>query len=486
MKIHTRFFITFFCFALFFAFSSYLAQDSIFKYNQTREELRVSTQLNTVRNTLSRSPDADMYEYFSANQIDITRIFFDTYTNQVETQQLSPLNTELANSIIARYHNQTEIDATCILLETLENQVRISTPTVIAADYIIQEFCIDNILYVMTSSFIHYGNAINLLMQSYLFIVIGTVIVSAILSYILARYISTPLQKISYVTKKISNLDFSNRVEVIGNDEIGDLAVNINILSDKLQNSIKKLRDNVIVEKEQREKQNQLFASMSHELKTPLAILHGTLEGIKDQVGPYKEPLNYVDGMMEEVKGMQELVQNLINYAKFSITDREVNLQPYSIQKIIYQQINKLDYLINEKNIDIEMFITDAMVDIDLTSMNMVFKNIFENAIRYSDDGAKVEIFTSSFTDYVLIQVYNHGINIDPERLLHLFEPFYRADDSRVKYKQGSGLGLTIVKQILEQHNSTPHIYNVNNDEEYAVCFEFTLPKSKAIVEPTT
>jgi len=481
MKIHTRFFITFFCFALFFAFSSYLAQDSIFKYNQAREDLRVNTQLDTVRSNLRLDSTFNFDDYFTFNQIDMKRVFFNEYTNQVEVQQLSTLNVELSNNIVERFHTQEQIQATCTLLSNLEDQVRISTPTVVAADYIIQEFCVNDALYVMTSSYIHFGNAINLLMQSYLFIAIGTIVVSAILSYILARYISTPLQKISYVTQKISNLDFSNRVEVIGNDEIGDLAVNINILSDKLQNAINKLKESVILEKESREKQNQLFASMSHELKTPLTILHGTLEGIKDQIGPYKNPLDHVDGMMEEVEGMQDLVLSLINYAKYSVSDRKIDLKPYSIQKIIYEQINKLDYLINENNIDLEMFITDANVDIDYPSMCMVFKNVFENAIRYSDKGAKIEVFTSTFTDYVLVQVYNHGVNIDPERLMHLFEPFYRADDSRIKYKQGTGLGLTIVKQILEQNKSTPHIYNVNNDDEYAVCFEFTLPRSKVI-----
>jgi len=478
MKIHTRFFITFFCFALFFSFSSYLAQDSLFKHNQSREEAKVTQQINTIKEAVN-SDSNFLSEYVRTQDIGLSVISFNDVSSRVEITTYGSKNNETSRYVIEDYRTKTDILESCEVINSKNDQIKRENPRDYDGNYIIQSFCQDEKIYVVTSQFVQYNAAIILLQQSYLLILVATVLISAILSYILARYISTPITKINYVTKKISNLDFSNKVEVVGNDEIGDLATNINILSDKLQNSIERLKESIIIEKESREKQVQLFASMSHELKTPITILKGTLEGIKDQIGPYKNPLDFVDDMIEETNNMENIVLNLLSYAKFSVNDIKLSFHPYHIEDLIDDAVSRMNYMIKEKEIDLEMNIVDDVVEIDQPSISMVLKNILENAIYYSEKGAKVEVFTSSFTDYILIQIYNHGTNIPQENVLHIFEPFYRADESRVQYKNGTGLGLTIVSQILDQHHSNYSMYNINNDDEYAVCFEFTLKKEQ-------
>ena len=479
MKIHTRFFITFFCFALFFSFSSYLAQDSLFKHNKSKEEAKVNQQIKTIKDALYSDPDF-LLPYLNSQEIGMSVISYNEEVKQVEVIPINDKHQTIAQYIIEDYQTKADIEKSCQLIGETSDKVKKENPRDYDGDYIIQSFCQDGKVYIVTSHFVQYGAAIQLLQQSYLLILVATVLISAVLSYILARYISTPITKISYVTKKISNLDFSNKVEVAGNDEIGDLATNINILSDKLQHSIERLKESIIIEKESRERQVQLFASMSHELKTPITILKGTLEGIKDQIGPYKDPLAFVDDMIEETNNMENIVLNLLSYAKFSVNDIKLSFHPYHIEDLIDDAIARLRYMIKEKEIVLETVIVDDVVEIDQPSISMVLKNVIENAIHYSEKGAKVEVFTSSFTDYVLIQVYNHGTNIPQENILHIFEPFYRADISRLQYKNGTGLGLTIVKQILDQHHSNFSMYNVNNDDEYAVCFEFTLKKAKS------
>ncbi|MEG0284232.1 MAG: HAMP domain-containing sensor histidine kinase [Erysipelotrichales bacterium] len=480
MKIHTRFFITFFCFALFFAISSYLAQDSLFKHNQAKEDTNISNQIKYIKKSIETNEDEyALNRYLSDNNIGLERITYNTHNKVITHYGYNENHREISQPIITDYKLDNDIARTCSFINKSSDQVRRENPRNSEGDFIIQSFCSDDSIYIATSHYFQYQAAIKLLQKSYLFILLATAVISAILSYILARYISTPIANISFVTKKLSNLDFSSRVEVTGNDEIGELATNINILSDKLQHSIQKLKDNIIIEKESKEKQNQLFASMSHELKTPITILKGTLEGIKDQIGPYKEPLNFVDDMLEETNNMENIVMNLLSYAKFSVQDIKLNFQPYKISDLINMNLDRLDYIITENNLTIEKRLSDDYVEVDLASINMVFKNVLENAIYYSDKNAKIEVFVSTFSDHVLVQVFNHGSNIPGETILHMFEPFYRADDSRVKYKNGTGLGLTIVKQILEQHNSNFSLYNVNNDDEYAVCFEFTLKIAK-------
>ncbi|MDL2211407.1 HAMP domain-containing histidine kinase [Erysipelotrichaceae bacterium OttesenSCG-928-M19] len=478
MKIHTRFFITFFCFALFFSISSYLAQDSIFKHNQSAEEAKIAQQVVTIKDSLENNPDF-LYTYLTSNDIGLDVVSYNEETKKVDKIPYNNKISEISKYVLNDYRTEEDIKAVCRQINSLPEKIKKENPRNYEGDYIIQSFCEQDKIYIVTSHFVQYNAAIKLLQQSYLLILAATIIISAILSYILARYISTPITRISYVTKKLSNLDFSNKVEVTGNDEIGELATNINILSDKLQHSIEKLKESIIIEKESRERQVQLFASMSHELKTPITILKGTLEGIKDQIGPYKNPLNYVDDMIEETNNMENIVLNLLSYAKFSVNDIKLSFQAYHLEDLIDDAISRLSYLIEEHEITLETNIVDDVVEVDQPSISMVLKNVLENAIFYSENKAKVEIFTSSFTDYVLIQIYNHGTNIAQENVIHIFEPFYRADNSRVRYKNGTGLGLTIVQQILDQHNSNYSMYNINNDDEYAVCFEFTLQKAK-------
>ena len=474
MKIHTRFFITFFCFALFFSLSSYLAQDSIFKRNQDQETARVDDELSTVKNNLAKPKQLEDFIEKNDLSLAIVAVKNDHITFTYNNNQVS----NLLNNILTQYKKPADLTKQCRFLNSLPTETYKQKPTDFDANYLIQSFCQDNKIYYVTSHYIEYGNSYTLLKQSYFLIIAATIIISAILSYILAKYISTPITQINFMTKKLSNLDFSQKLNIAGNDEIAELATNINILSDKLKHSIDKLKDNIIKEKEDSDHQIQLFASMSHELKTPITILFGILEGIKNKVGPYKEPLNYVDDMIDEVHNMQNIVMSLLNYAKFSVQDIGIELKPYDLEDLICENINRLSFLIDEKHINLETNIIDDEVLVDHTSIDLVLKNILENAIYYSEKNAKVEIFTSSFTDYVLIQIYNHGTNIDSESLSHIFEPFYRSDKSRLDYKHGTGLGLTIVKQILERYGSNYAMYNVNTEDEYAVCFEFTLRKA--------
>lgn len=218
---------------------------------------------------------------------------------------------------------------------------------------------------------------------------------------------------------------------------------------------------------------------MSHELKTPIAIVKGTLEGIKDQIGPYKNPLDHIDDLMKEMNNLENIVMHLLSYAKFSVNDVKLTFKPHHLEDLIYDSLERLDYIIQEKHINLDTKIINELVNVDYASISMVFKNVIENAVFYSEPNSNLEIFTSEFSDYMLIQVYNHGTNINPDSLTHIFEPFYRDENSRLKYKNGTGLGLTIVKQVLEQHNSNFSLYNINNEEDFAVCFEFTLKKTK-------
>lgn len=473
MKIFTRFFIFFFLFALFFSGVTYFAQTTIFEHEQNSEEIKINQQVKDIK-SYTNVYDKNLKQYLNEAKLQLNIVYYNEQDKKVHHDQLGTKimdNTEIMN----RFLKKSELSKFCQNTDHISRE----KPRNLEGDYLIQIFCHNKTIYILSSPYIQYQPAINLLQKSYYLILVSTVIISSILSLILARYFSLPLRNMSAVTQQITKLDFSRKVDFKRNDEIGDLGRNINILSDRLQDAISKLRNSVIIEKESRERQNQLFASMSHELKTPITILKGTLEGIKDEKGDYKDPLNHVDDMIEEVNMMESIVLNLLNYAKFSVQDIKLNLQEYSLKKLLFDEIDRLEFLIDEKDIQLEEQISDAEVLVDVPSIKMVVKNVLENAMYYSDPKARIEIFSSSFSDHVLIQIINHGKNIAPESIQHLFEPFYREENSRLSYKNGTGLGLTIVKQILEKHHSNFSLYNINDEDEYAVCFEFTLKKAK-------
>lgn len=471
MRLFYRFFASFIIISISFSLVSFTINDYLFKREENQEEKRVYLERTKVQ-SFDDINDPELAEFISSKGITLEIIYTDEY-NSVDYKLIGERKVN-NNDTISNYKGYDDIIEYC---DENEGLVSKETPRGFDNNFLIQTFCHNNSIFILTSPYVSYSSVINFLQISAIYSFIIIAICGTIISYFLAKYISKPISNMIYITNRISRLDFSMKADVSNKDELGELARHINILSNQLEQSIRSLQKTAVNEKTSREKQTQLFASMSHELKTPITIIKGTLEGIKDQVGPYKNPLNHIDDMIEEANTMESIVLNLLNYSKFSLDDIKLNFKPYSIEKILYEQLYRLDYLLTEKNIEVEINITDEQVLIDISSMNMVLKNIFENAIYYSPDNSKIEILASVFSTHVLINITNHGINISKDSLKHIFDPFYRDDNSRMVYKNGTGLGLTIVKQILDQHKSVYSIYNIN-DDEYAVSFEFTLKKA--------
>lgn len=478
MKTHSKFFLIFFCFAIFFSVTAYLVQDSLFRSYQANEQLRINEQYKYMRSMIEEDNKSDLLLYVKNNGISLAEIFY--YDNRVVINDFEDHIFDFETIIKDDYTDQESITNACKLINYNDNGVLYDHAHYLQSSYIIEKFCVKNRLYITVSAYTEYESAIKLLQETYVPIIIGTLIVSAVLAYMLAGYISKPIRRISVVIRQLSNLNFNSKIEFVGDDEIGQLAQDINVLNDKFKYAINKLESSLLDEKKSRERQVQLFANMSHELKTPIAILKGTLEGIKDQIGPYKDPMNFIDEMIEETETMEDIVLHLLSYAKFSVNDVKLSLKPYHLEDLLEEAVYNLQYIIDEKEINVNMDIVDGLVSVDFTSISMVFKNIVENAVYYSDKGATIDIESREFKDYMSVKICNYGVNIPNESMTYIFEPFYRADDSRLKFKKGTGLGLTIVRQVLEQHNSNFTLFNVNDGDEKAVCFELTLKKYKS------
>ena len=288
---------------------------------------------------------------------------------------------------------------------------------------------------------------------------------------IVTNMFSKPIIEMSRVARRMSNMDFSSKVEVTSNDEIGDLGESMNELSNKLENSITELKSanlelsNNLREKEQIEDMRTEFLShVSHELKTPLAIIQGYAEGLKSGVAEDQETMDYYcDVISDEATKMNELVMRLINLNQIE-TGNDLSIERFDLTKLIEDVINNTTILLKDRNVNIKFEEKEEKyVWADSFRIEEVITNYLSNAIHYVKDDGEIRLWYEDKKDTVRVNVYNYGDTIDKENLEKLFIKFYKVDAARTRSYGGSGIGLSIVAAIMKSHDKEYGAYNVED-----------------------
>lgn len=325
--------------------------------------------------------------------------------------------------------------------------------------------------------------ASNVIKSFYKYLFLGFIIIGIFLSFIYANLISKPLIKLNKTAKKMSALDFSTKCEIESEDEIGDLANTLNFLSSNLNNALEDLKHKnqrleKDIEKERKlEKMRKDFvAGVSHELKTPIGIIEGYAEGLKDGIATGKDAEVYLNIIIDESHKMSRLVTNMLELSKLESGSITLNLENFNIIRLIKKIINNLSMEFDTKGIDIilQTDIEYAYVEGDIFQLDQVLTNLLTNALKYTPSKEKVIISIGEEFDLFLISVENKGAQIPESEIENIYTKFYRVDKSRSRTKESTGLGLAIVKNILTLHNSTYSIANTSD----GVKFTFTLKKS--------
>ncbi|MPM74453.1 Adaptive-response sensory-kinase SasA [bioreactor metagenome] len=278
--------------------------------------------------------------------------------------------------------------------------------------------------------------------KSLIWVVITILITGLLASYALARSITVPLRNLSRAAEQIAQGNYGQNVPVETQDEVGYLAGIFNRMSETLAISTR-LRQ-------------QLLANIAHELKTPLAVIQGHLEGMVDGViDPSKEQLS---SLHDEAVRLNRLINDLRDLSLAEVRQLVLEKQPANINQIVTRAVTMLKPLADDKNMKITCTLAEclpaAVVDIDRISQ--VFYNILVNAIRYSPEQGQIEVATVlkevESRQWVMVSITDHGPGIASEDIPFLFDHFYRGDKSRDRKSGGSGLGLAIVKQLVENH----------------------------------
>jgi signal transduction histidine kinase len=318
------------------------------------------------------------------------------------------------------------------------------------------------------------------------------IIVGSIVVYLISAKISKPIKDLANVSKKMTELDFSAKYDnkYNRNDEIGILGDSMNDLSSKLEDTIENLKDanakltEDIHRKEKLDIMRQEFvANVSHELKTPIAIISGYAEGLVSGIAETKEDRDYYcEVIMDETGKMNKIVRQLLNLSSIEKGNEEIELEDINLANLVSGLINSLGAMTKEKDLNIKVDIdSDITIKSDELKADEVIRNYLTNAINHVDENKLIKVYTENMTgNKIRLCVYNSGTTLSDENLKLIWEKFYKVDKAHTRSYGGSGLGLSIVKSISIQLGTECGAYNIvgNKDLKDGICFYFDFTKS--------
>lgn len=306
------------------------------------------------------------------------------------------------------------------------------------------------------------------------------VLVGAFFIRLLSRRITQPVMELARISQEMANLNFDAKYTRGGEDEIGVLGRNFNRMSAQLEKTISELKSaNNRLQKdiEQKEKmedmRNEFLGNVSHELKTPIALIQGYAEGLKEGVNDDPESREfYCDVIMDEAAKMNSMVKNLLTLNQLEFGDNEVQFERFDIVKLVRGVIASCEILIQQAEATVD-FIADESLYVwaDEFKTEQVVRNYLTNAIHHVENERRIEVRVMPEGDIVRVSVFNSGKPIPEEDIPKLWDKFYKVDKAHTREYGGNGIGLSIVKAIMESFHQR---YGVKNFEN-GVAFWFEL-----------
>ncbi|MTI47368.1 sensor histidine kinase [Sporosalibacterium faouarense] len=318
----------------------------------------------------------------------------------------------------------------------------------------------------------------------YLYIAIFSIIIGGIISFYFSKKFTKPIVELNRITKDIANLDFSKKSDIRSEDEIGELAENINVLSFKLDNTINnlnlantKLQEDIEKERRIDKMRKEFISNVSHELKTPISLIKGYSEGLKDNVAEDKESRGfYCDVIIDEASKMDNLVKDLLHLSKIESGHLDLKEQSFDICKLTNEVLMKYEPIFQEKAINLKANGFKAVnVMGDKGKIERVLKNYINNAIDHTINEKDIIVGIYEEMEEVKVSVFNTGKTIPEEEIDNLWDSFYKLDKARSRKYGGTGLGLAIVKGIIKLHDGKLGVDNKKNGVE----FWFKIKKDK-------
>lgn len=452
------FFILLFSFTLVFLLNTYISY-------QRFSPLYIEENINNVKTSILNSVDS------LENNVDLSdtpleslssETSFIRYTDNQVVETIGPnylAISEILDFVIGIYDSEDSItDGKLIYhVELVDDIYHIS--------YIYQ-FDIGDYLIISTrvQSLQNVDSVLNQInMTQSIFIVIAITILSVVISI----NISHPIKRINAYAKDISNLNFKHQLTLKRRDEFKDLVSSLNEMNFNLQKTYKELNEanrqlvsDIDFEKEQETKKKQLIMTINHEIKTPLAVMKGMIEGMIDGVGRYKDKDKYLNELLKQIQTIENITHDLTYTLKL---EDKLKLEEMTHTSVISKHLSSMDLFASQRMVKIEKQIEETEIKMSEELLIILVSNLVKNAIIYSDD-KRVSVTGEISNQSYIITVRNKG-EIPEAEIEKLFDSYYRVKDKK-QQNTGTGLGLFIVKQISELYH---YSYKLFNDNGYVV-----------------
>jgi signal transduction histidine kinase len=431
------------------------------------ENFYTSARISEVKSTVSDIIDSNSYESTSDLYDSLNRVAFD---NNISIEvingnlELLYVSSQGAKSIPPMMRNMDRQNLLLSVLKGVEEQLMLTHPRfntkfmLIGLPYRVNS-SLDGAI-VMTIPIAPVEDTATILKKQFFIISIVLLIAAILISYFISRSLTKPVLQIKKVAQEITVGNYQREIQIRSNDELGALAVTINNMSREL-GKVEKLR-------------KELIANVSHELRTPLSLIKGYAETIKDVTGEVKEKRdNGLNIIIEETDRLSNIVNDILNLSVLQTDNYELKENEFSLNELVDRVYKRFSLLKKEKKMSFEIEMDeDIIVAADPKRIEQVFFNIVSNAINYSNEEGVVRTKAIRDNEKATIYISDSGIGIKKENLDNIWNRFYKEEREEDKSLKSSGLGLSIVKSILEAHEST---YGVQSIEGKGSTFWFTL-----------
>lgn len=290
----------------------------------------------------------------------------------------------------------------------------------------------------------------NLMLPVLLYVGIG-ILVYTLCFYFLQRRYTHYVQEIAAAMQSVSRGDLNVRVEVRGDDELADMALQLNSM-------VEEIKELMAQEREAEKTKNDLITNVAHDLRTPLTSIIGYLELLEVRQRMEEEKKQqYVDVALKKARHLQKLIEDLFGFTKMSYGKLLVQMGELDIVKLMEQLLDEFYPVFTSKNLECKYHtnLSSLKITADGTLLARLFDNLINNAVKYGSDGKQIKVDLEAVDEGVIIKITNFGKVIPAEELELVFDKFYRVEQSRSLDTGGAGLGLAIAKSITELHGGT-------------------------------
>ena len=346
-------------------------------------------------------------------------------------------------------------------------------------------YCSDNqTIVIMSTPVAGLKESVNISNKFLIYVAIIGFIITVIITFLITKMITSPILQLAEISNKMGKLDFTARYEGKRSDEIQTLGQNMNYMSDRLKKAISKLQEaNEVLKEDIKRKEaidemrKDFIANVSHELKTPIALIQGYAEGLNEGLCEDEESRKYyTEVIMDESEKMNKMVKQLLTLSSLESGNSILHKENFNMTSLTDRVLSSISLLIGEKNVKVDFDTSrDVFLYADEFKIEEVVTNYISNAIHHVNDNGTIKIDVSEDERNVYFSVYNTGNQIPEKDLANVWEKFFKVDKAHSRSYGGSGIGLSIVKAIVEAHGGAVNVVNKSDGVE----FGFKIPRMK-------